>query len=114
VNGYRADHRLMEIHAGDHVWRVFSEIPEEEHLPYRTDPWNAVRPGGESRADVFARAGRFLATLNRDAVIVTHAITAASIRAQYLGLSPEEALRYQAPNAGVLRLSHGTEAYFGE
>lgn len=112
--GYRADHRLMEIHVGDHIGMIWTDIPEDDHAPFRADPWNASRPGGESRADVFARAGRFLATLNRDAVLVTHGVTAASIRAQYLNLSPDEALRYQAPNAGVLRLSRGTEAYFGE
>jgi probable phosphoglycerate mutase len=111
---YRADHRLMEIHAGDHIWLAWPEIPKEDHLPFEADPWNARRPGGESRADVFARAGRFLASLQRDSVIVTHAVTASSLRAHYLGLSPEECLRYQAPNAGLLRLSHGTEAYFGE
>ncbi|MEJ1970575.1 MAG: histidine phosphatase family protein [Rhizomicrobium sp.] len=112
--GYRADHRLMEIHAGDHIWLAWPDIPAEDHVPFEADPWNARRPGGESRADLFARAGRFLATLTRDAVIVTHGVTAASLRAQYLGLSPEECLSYQAPNAGLLRLSRGTEAYFGE
>jgi probable phosphoglycerate mutase len=110
---YRADYRLMEIHVGDHIGLVWSEIPEEDHIPFRADPWNASRPGGESRAAVFDRVGRFLATLKRDAVLVTHGGTAAAIRAQYLDLSPEEALRYQAPNAGLLRLSPGTEAYFG-
>jgi broad specificity phosphatase PhoE len=112
--GYRADHRLMEIHTGDHIGLTWTDIPEEDHVAFRADPWNAARPGGESRADVFARAGRFLSTLKRDAVLVTHGGTAAAIRAQCLDLSPEEALRYQAPNAGLLRLSRGTEAYFGE
>jgi len=113
ATGYRADHRLMEFHAGDHIGLTWPEIPEEHHVPFRADPWNASRPGGESRADVFARAGRFLATLTRDSVIVTHGVTLAALRAQYLNLSPEECLRYQAPNAGLLRLSHGTETSFG-
>ena len=113
-SGYRADHRLMEIHAGDHIWLAWPEIPAEHHAPFEADPWNARRPGGESRADLFARAGRFLATLRRDAVIVTHGVTAAALRAQYLNLSQEECLSYQSPNAGILRLSRGTEAYFGE
>jgi probable phosphoglycerate mutase len=114
VTGYRADHRLMEFHAGDHIWQRWDDIPEEHHIRFREDEWNASRPGGESKADVHARTGLFLRGLRRDSVIVTHGITALTIRAHYLGLSPEEALRYQAPNAGVLRLSHGTEAYFGE
>jgi len=114
ATGYRADHRLMEFHAGDHIWLRWEDIPEDHHVPFRADPWNASRPGGESRALVFARAGRFLASLTRDSVIVTHAVTVQSIRAQYLGLSPEDTMRYQPPNAGFLRLSQGTETFFGE
>ncbi|HWD27648.1 MAG TPA: histidine phosphatase family protein [Rhizomicrobium sp.] len=113
ASGYRADHRLMEIHAGDHIWLAWQDVPAADHASFEADPWNARRPGGESRADLFARAGRFLATLTRDAVIVTHGVTAATLRAQYLGLSPEACLSYQSPNAGVLRLSHGTETTFG-
>jgi hypothetical protein len=30
-----------------------------------------------------------------------------------LKLSPEQAMRYHMPNAGILRLSMGTEALFG-
>ncbi len=111
---YRADHRLMEIHAGDHIGLRFDDIPEEHHVPFREDFWNASRPGGESRADVHARTGDFLRSLTRDCVIVTHGVTAQTIRAHYLGLSPDEALRYQHPNAAVLRLSLGTESTFGE
>ena len=62
---------------------------------------------------VYARVGRFLATLTRDAVIVTHALPAEMIRAHALGLSPEQAMGYHMPNAGLLRLSMGTEALFG-
>ncbi|HEY1709093.1 MAG TPA: histidine phosphatase family protein [Rhizomicrobium sp.] len=112
ATGYRADHRLMEFHAGDHIWMKWEDVPEEHHIPFRADPWHAARPGGESQADVFARAGRFLRTLKRDSVIVTHGVTARAIRSHYLGLSPEETLRYQQPNGGVLRLAHGTETFF--
>jgi len=110
-NGYRADGRLVEGNLGDHArisTTAFLEYPE-----YRADPWNYVRPNGESTAMVHARVSRFLDSLTRDCVIVTHALTAAMIRAHYLNLSPEEALRYHMPNAGLLRLSMGTEAAFG-
>jgi hypothetical protein len=36
------------------------------------------------------------------------------IRKLVLGLSREETLSYHPPNAGIMRLSAGTEAYFGE
>ncbi len=83
-------------------------------MAFRADPWNAFRPGGESQAMVHARVGRFLQTLKRDAVIVTHGVPVVMIRAHYLGLTPEETLRYHHPKAGMLRLSMGTEAYFDE
>ena len=114
AGGYRADHRLMEMHTGDHIGLRFGDIPEDHHIPFRADPWGAKRPGGESQADVFARAGRFLEGLSRDSVIVSHGVTTVAIRAQYLGLSPQEALRYHQPNAGLLRLSAGSESFFSE
>jgi broad specificity phosphatase PhoE len=84
--------------------------PEE----YRADPWNYVRPNGESQAMVYARLGLFLDSLTRDSVIVTHALPVVMIRAHYLGLSPAQAMGYHMGNAGVMRLSQGTEALFGK
>jgi probable phosphoglycerate mutase len=111
ATGYRADRRLMEGDLGDHTL-----MPAHEMLRLgreSADPWNYPRPGGESLAIIHARAGRFLNTLTRDSVIVTHAGTAVVLRAHYLNLSPDEALGYHMPNAGLLRLSKGTEAMFG-
>jgi broad specificity phosphatase PhoE len=78
------------------------------------DPWIYPRPHGESMAQVAERVGRFLGTLTRDSVIVTHALPAIVIRGEYLGLSPEQTMGYHMPNAGLLRLSMGTEARFGD
>jgi len=114
VHGYRADHRLMEQHTGDHIGIRMSEIDEEADARYRADPWNFRRPGGESHGDVFIRVGRFLETLTRDAVIVTHAQPARMLRAHWLGLDPEATMAYAVPNAGILRLSPGSESYFGD
>jgi broad specificity phosphatase PhoE len=112
--GYRADHRLMEMHCGDQIGLRWSDISQEDRAHYRADPWNFARPGGESQAMVFQRVGDLLATLTRNSVIVTHQVPARSIRAHYLGLTPDEAVRYEQPHAGVMRLSAGSEAYFGE
>jgi hypothetical protein len=35
------------------------------------------------------------------------------IRGHYLNLPAEEILRYNAPHAGIMRLSQGVETYFG-
>ena len=112
--GYRADHRLMEMHCGDQIWMRWKDIPPEDHALYQADPWHLARPGGENQAMVHARVGRFLETLTRDSIIVTHQIPVRLIRAHYLGLPREEAVRYEQPHAGIMRLSAGTEAYFGE
>lgn len=111
---YRADHRLMEMHCGDQIWMRWRDIPDEDRARYRADPWRYARDGGESQADVFERVGRFLSTLTRDSLIVTHQVPARLIRAHYLGLTPEEAVRYEQPHAGITRLSAGGETYFGE
>jgi len=111
---YRADHRLMEIHAGDHVGVRWKDMMPEDHRRKDADPWNYRREGGESEADVYARVGRFLDTLKRDAVIVTHAIPARMISAHCLGISGAAATQHVQPNGGVLRLTAGTDTYFGE
>lgn len=111
--GYRADHRLMEQNIGDHIWAKRSVITEEDDRQYGLDPWNYRRERGESQAMVYERVGSFLQGITRDSVIVSHGIAVRMVRAHYLGLSPEETVRYEHPNAGLLRLSHGTEAYFG-
>lgn len=101
----------MEGDLGDHTWLKASEMMS--HPEFLADPWNYVRPDGESQAMVHARIGRFLQTLTSDSVIVAHALTVSMVRAHYLGLSPEEMKGYHMPNAGIIRLAGGTETYFG-
>ena len=111
ATGYRADRRLMEGNLGDHT-----RLPAQEMIRRSThsgDPWNYPRPNGESLAMIHDRVVRFLDILTRDSVIVTHAGTAMVLRAHCLNLSPKQALGYHMPNAGLLRLSMGTEAQFG-
>ena len=112
--GYRADWRLMEMHCGDHTFAKWREIPLDQHNAYKSDPWNHQRPGGESQAMVYARVGDFLDGLTRDTVIVTHQIPARLIRAHYLGLAPEEAVKYLQTHGGIARYAGGGETFFGE
>ncbi|HEY0302077.1 MAG TPA: histidine phosphatase family protein [Rhizomicrobium sp.] len=111
ATGYRGDGRLVEGNLGDHARLGTAEY--WDHPDYRADPWNYVRPNGESYAMIHARVARFLASLARDSVIVTHMLPVMMIRAEYLRLSPEQAMGYHMGNAGVLRLSMGTDALFG-
>jgi probable phosphoglycerate mutase len=111
ATGYHADGLLMEGNLGDHARVTTGDYLR--HADFVADPWNYVRPNGESHAMIHARTGRFLAKLKRDSVIVTHMLPVVMIRAHYLNLSPEQAMGYHMGNAGLMRLSMGTEALFG-
>lgn len=114
--GYFADRRLMEIDCGRNTWRKWSDIETDlaRDPLWKNDRWNIVHPGGESLSMLHERVGSFLRELQQDAVLVAHAGTMRMIRAHVLGLSKAETMEYHPPNAGILRLSAGTEAYFGE
>lgn len=107
---YHADRRLMEGNLGDHSRLPVSEVALRD---VGMSGWEYVRPGGESLAMIHARVGGFLEQLERDSVIVTHMMPVAMIRSHYLGLSPIQTMGYHMGNAGVMRLSQGTEALFG-
>jgi broad specificity phosphatase PhoE len=116
ANGYSADRRLMEIDCGENTWRPWRDIARDAASDplWESDPWDYVHPGGESLSLLHARVGRFLANVSGDAVIVSHAGTMRMIRAHALGLSKEATMEYHPPNAGILRVSAGSETYFGE
>ncbi|HVV64868.1 MAG TPA: histidine phosphatase family protein [Rhizomicrobium sp.] len=110
--GYRADRRLMEMDFGEDTGKTYAEIDRGVGR-FGAQNWDFVRPGGESLGMLNARVGRFLESLRRDAVVVSHAGPLRLIRAYLLGLSRTEALAYHPPNAGIVRLSKGAEAVLG-
>jgi probable phosphoglycerate mutase len=116
AQGYVADRRLMEIDFGENTGRKWPDVQAEASRDpvWQIDPWSYVHPGGESLSMLHDRVGAFLATLNRDSVLVAHAGTMRMVRAHVLGLSKQQTMGYHPPNAGILRLSAGSETYFGE
>ncbi|HTW35964.1 MAG TPA: histidine phosphatase family protein [Rhizomicrobium sp.] len=114
--GYVADRRLMELDCGDNTWRSWTDIHAdlERDPAWVKDRWNHRHPHGESLAMLHERVGHFLQTLTRNSVIVAHAGTIRMIRAHMLGLSHDETIAYHAANWGILRLSSGSETFFGE
>ena len=112
--GYRADRRLMEIDFGDHTRRSHAVLAASVGGRFGAENWDYVRPNGESLAMVHDRTVRFLATLTRDAVLVTHAGVVRMIRMHVLGLTRQQTLDYHPPNTGIVRLSGGMETLFGE
>jgi len=113
--GYVCDRRLMEVDCGENTWLTWPEIEKraERDPVWHSDRWRYAHPGGESLVDLEERTGAFLGTLERNAVIVTHAGVVRMIRKHVLGLSREQTLEYHPPNAGIMRLSGGSETSFG-
>jgi len=112
---YSAERRLMEIDFGENTWLTWPKVKAraERDPIWKGDPWHYVHPGGESLAMLEARVAAFLDTLERDTVIVTHAGPLRMIRKRLLGLSQAATLDFQPPNAGIMRLSGGSECWFG-
>jgi len=109
---YRADRRIMEIDFGDDTGRTIREIAERKTGGFGEVNWDYVRTNGESVGMAYERVGRFLETLTRDAVLVTHAGVIRLIRGRVLGLSKKDMLDHHPPNGGILRLAAGSETYF--
>ncbi len=109
---YRTDRRLMEGDLGDLTMTDVTGLERRESE--LSDAWNHRPGGGESYAMIHERVGRFLATLEQDAVIVTHMLPVLMVRSHYLDLTPQQTIGYRMGNAAILRLTAGTEAYFGD
>ena len=110
---YRADRRIMEIDFGDDTGKTIREIAERKTGGFGEANWDYVRANGESVGMAYERVVRFLDTLVRDVVLVTHAGVIRLIRGRVLGLSRKDMLDHHPSNAGILRLAAGTEAVFG-
>ena len=110
---YKTDPRLMEMRFGAWTGRREGDDRYAPGEPSAHQDWSLQPPGGESLAMVHARVGSFLATLTADCVIVAHARVVQMIHAHYLALSPDAVIRYDPPNAGILRLSAGRSELFG-
>ncbi|WP_101067828.1 histidine phosphatase family protein [Roseovarius salinarum] len=85
----RADPALAEIGIGDFAGRLRADLRAEFPEVFSGDhhlDWYFRVPGGETFADVRARAAALLARLDRPTVLVTHGITSRFIRGVALGL----------------------------
>jgi broad specificity phosphatase PhoE len=110
---YSTDPRLMEMNFGDWTKRREGEDRYGPELPSAHEKWDLQPPGGESQETVYFRVGQFMRSVTRDSIIVCHARIITMIRSHVLGLSPEQTMRCKPPNAGILHLSMGREAWLG-
>lgn len=104
---YRTDDLLMEIHFGDWQGRTWEELREERSAEIEArfaDPWGTVAPGagGESYAMLSDRAGKWLATVSQDTVVVTHGGINRCVRGLIENLSTDDIPYLKVPQDKVL------------
>ena len=108
------DARLAEVSFGAWEGLNWDDIaagwPERAAMA-ETEPflWNFQAPGGETLADLQARAGDFLDSLTGPSVLVTHGITSKVLRAAWLGLNEYETASLAGGQGVIFHLSqpHG-------
>lgn len=111
---YATDDRLKEINFGHWEGELWSKLPEtdpEGFAARRVDPWGWVPRGGESYRMLADRVGGFLATLERDTVVVTHGGVSRVIRGHLLDIASVEIPRLEVPQDKLLEIRHGTAVW---
>jgi len=108
----RLDTLLAEHDVGEFAGYTWPEIRTRYGIaPPTFHTWDYQPPSGEPRASVFARAKRWLATVDGDAttLVFTHGGFSRMLRGAYLGLGPEETMALDTHEHGRFYvLSDGT------
>ncbi len=102
---YRIDPRLIEITFGAWEGHTFAELEAagtSDIRARRADKWGFVPPGGESYAMLAARVDRWLETLDRDTVAVSHGAVGRVLRGRLLGVPDRDVPLLPAPQDQVL------------
>ena len=108
--GYGTDARLAEISFGSWeglTWAEVARIDPAGTGVRRRAVWTFVPPGGESYADVAARAEAWLATLAGPTVVVTHGGVIRTLMVLIAGTPPHEAAHVDIPQGRVWSLGRG-------
>lgn len=104
---YATDDRLKEIHFGflqDTLWPDFTTNHPAEAAARAADPFNWRPDGGESYADLAARASRWLAEIDQDTVVVSHGGISRALRGLLYDFTPTEITELKVPQDKILLL----------
>jgi len=104
------DARLREISFGAWEGLTLDEIKSRDPLEWERridDRWHHAPPGGESYAEVVARAGAWLAEAHGSMLVVTHGAVDRVLRGVYAGLSPDEICKLPEPQDQLFQLKGG-------
>ncbi len=109
---YRIEPQLLEVHFGD--WQGFTikeiSMMSPELLDARhKDKWNFVPPGkhGESYAMLAVRIEKWLRTVNRQTICVTHGGVIRVLFHIVNGMAPEAAANVEIVQDRVLKMEEG-------
>ena len=107
-NQFVLDDQLRELNYGHWEGLLASELPsvDPEGLAEKArDPYRWRPRGGESYQDLQDRVVRWLATLERNSIAVTHGGVGRVARGAVLGLSPSETPFLESPQDRILVLT---------
>jgi broad specificity phosphatase PhoE len=105
-DGYCVEPRLAEIGFGEWEGLTYQEVLAREPdvvARREADKWSFLPPGGESYAQVAARVGAWLASVERDTVVSAHGGTGRALMA-LLGIAPPDEAVHRAVDQGVVYL----------
>jgi len=113
LDSYTQDRRLVEIDLGEWSGRYDHAVQtndRERWLAREGDKWNVPTPGGESYADVAARAGEWFSRLTEETVAIGHGAFGRILRGLYSRASWQQMSQMDEPHGVVFRFQHGTIA----
>jgi broad specificity phosphatase PhoE len=114
VQEYRLDAQLLELHYGHwegHLASALADVDPGGVAAKSLDPFSWRPTGGESYADLMDRIKRWLATVERDTVAVTHGGVSRVTRGAVLGLDTREIPTLDAPQDRILVLRDGVMSW---
>lgn len=112
--GARYDDRLREINFGHWEGLSWHELPQADPVELaarQRDSYNWRPRGGESYADLSDRIAGWLATVERDAVVVSHGGVSRVLRGLVVGIPGHELVDLSVPQDKVLVLKDGATSW---
>jgi alpha-ribazole phosphatase len=107
------DHRLQEMDFGDWEMRRYDALPRADIDLWAADVWGFRVPGGESAADMAARAWAawedWGQTHMGDLVVIAHGGPLRVMAGRLLGLSQHDWLDIACPQGGCIALESGAD-----
>lgn len=110
ANGYAFDDRLREVGFGTYEGLTPADIKvrfPDQHRARKDDRWSFTPPGGESYRQFSGRVGAWLATVDRDMIVIAHGGTSRVLRGHLLNLAPKDLVALEVPQDKVMILGDG-------